>query len=364
MSENKINHKESIEAILFAAGGAIDLNTICKITNATKKELKPIIETLIKEYNTRESGLEILDIGSRFVMQIKPKYTEFAISVAPKELSSPILRTLSIIAYHQPVTQSRMIEMRGNSAYAHVKELKERGFVKAVPHGRTKLLKTTQMFSDYFGLDSKDPELIKEKIAELSQIQSGTKSLGRRFIVITPMYASLIELCGIKNCKVVDVYKPTIELGYVRTLIISKGYKEKVSNHTDAEIIEISTITFDDFISSIQLIESNGIANAKKSQEIIKTLKELKEKYISKAIVIDKKVNPETKMIAKMVKELRLGISNNGVCIAPDYKTSSTGKEIGVGAEIIVPTHQNIEGDLIERICKKYDAIIDGLLKK
>jgi len=25
----------------------------------------------------------------------------------------------------------------------------------------------------------------------------------------------------------------------------------------------------------------------------------------------------------------------------------------------IVPTHQNIEGDLIERICKKYDAIID-----
>ncbi|MDO9517036.1 MAG: SMC-Scp complex subunit ScpB, partial [Methanosarcinaceae archaeon] len=80
-----------------------------------------------------------------------------------------------------------------------------------------------------------------------------------------------------------------------------------------------------------------------------------------KALSISKRVQPATDMIARIVNDLRIGVSANGVLIAPDYETSSEGVEIGNNAEILVPTHKNLDSDLIERVCKKYDAIIDGL---
>lgn len=55
-------------------------------------------------YSSRGSGIEILDLGERYVMQVKPEYSELMREVAPKELSAPKLRTLSMIAYHQPAT--------------------------------------------------------------------------------------------------------------------------------------------------------------------------------------------------------------------------------------------------------------------
>ena len=87
----------------------------------------------------------------------------------------------------------------------------------------------------------------------------------------------------------------------------------------------------------------------------------MKERYASKTLVISKRVQPATDMVARIVNDLRIGVSANGVLIAPDYETSSEGVEVGKDADILVPTHRKLEGDLIERVCQKYDAIIDGL---
>jgi len=51
------------------------------------------------------------------------------------------------------------------------------------------------------------------------------------------------------------------------------------------------------------------------------------------------------------------------VNIAPDYGTSSEGKEIDGEADILVPTHKNAEMDVIKRLCQRYDAVIEGLKK-
>ena len=49
--------------------------------------------------------------------------------------------------------QSDLVADRGTHCYDHIKELVEKKFIDAVPEGRTKLLKTTGLFADYFGLD-------------------------------------------------------------------------------------------------------------------------------------------------------------------------------------------------------------------
>lgn len=366
MSDN-VSDKEVIEAALFAAGGAIDALTLAKLTGKKKKQAISLALELVNEYSLRESGLEVIDLGERYVMQVKPKYTDMVRPFAPKEMSAPMLRTLSMIAYHQPLVQSDLVDMRGNSAYDHIRELKERGFVEALPHGRTRLLRTTPLFADYFGLESNDPDLVKKKIVELSRLQSGqsglNKWLGRRFIGVTPMYESLMDLCGIRDYKVINAYEPTEEeldeLEDVYKLVISRGYAERVSKYYDGEIIEVSSTTFDDIIDSIRLLENVG--DIQKAGSSIELITDLKERYTSKALVISKKVQPATEMVARIVSDLRLGVSSTGIIIAPDYGTSTDGVEVSEGADILIPTHKNLEDDLLQRVCSKYDAVIDGL---
>ena len=362
-----MNEKETIEAALFAAGGALDAQTLGKIIGKPANKAVVIVETLVKEYSERESGIEIIDLGQRYVMQVKPMFTDLVRPVAPKELSAPMLRTLAMIAYHQPVVQSDLVDMRGNTVYDHIRELTDRGLIMSVPFGRTKKLQTTPLFADYFGLTSNEPEAIKQKIIELSRQQSGDKGLnkwlGCKVVAFTPMYQSLAILCGIEDYKVINAYDPTEEeieeLADVSKLIISRGYLEKVSRYYDGEIIEVGSTTFDDLIEAVEALENVG--NTQKVELTLSNLRELKERYVSKALLIDRKVKPVTDMIAKIVNDLRLGVSAEGVVIAPDYGLSSNDVQVSEGADILVPTHKSVESDLIERVCRKYDAIIDGL---
>ncbi len=66
-------------------------------------------------------------------------------------------------------------------------------------------------------------------------------------------------------------------------------------------------------------------------------------------------------MVSRIVNDLSLRISADGILIAPDYGTSKSGAKIGNGAQILIPTHRSIEGDLLQRVCTKYDSVLEGL---
>ncbi len=362
-----MNHKEIIEAALFVAGDGVNIRSLAKIVNIPEKNVIDTLRSLMEEYNIRETGLEIVETGEkRYVMQVKPRYSDVVSRLAPGEIKSPVLRTLSMVAYHQPIAQSELVDIRGNSAYEHIRELKDRGLVKAAPHGRTKILQTTTLFAEYFGIDSNDPESIRKKIIELSRKQSGSvgldRWLGRRVVAVTPMYESLMQICGITDYRVINAYSPDEDeldsLADVYRLIVSRGYSEQVSRYYDGEIIEIGSVTFSDLIDSIQSLED--IYDPDQARESIEKINELRERYVSKAMVIDRKVKPATDMISRIVSDLHIGISSAGVVIAPDYGVSSNGVDVSDDAQILVPTHEK-EGSLIERVCRKYDAVIDGL---
>lgn len=362
-----MSDKNAIEAALFAAGEAVGLENLAKLVGKKQKTTLKIVEELIRDYEERDAGLEIIDLGKRYVMQVKPAYSEQVRPFAPKEMTSPLLRTLSMIAYHQPVIQSDIVDLRGNTAYDHIRELISRGLVEATPKGRSKLLTTTLLFADYFNLEENNPEAIRKKIMELSREQSGKEGLdrwlGRRFIGFTPMYESLADLCGIKEFKVVDAYNPTEEdldtLDTVFKLIISNGYKERVSAHYAGEIIEVGSTTFDDLIGIMEALKESG--DPEIAEQSISRVRELREEYVSKAMTIGLKAYPATEMVARILNDLHIGISPEGVKIAPDYGKGSDGDEIDSNAALLVPTHKSIDGDIIERVAKKYETIIKGL---
>ncbi|MCZ7385450.1 MAG: SMC-Scp complex subunit ScpB [Candidatus Methanoperedens sp.] len=357
--------KEIIEAALFASGEPLDTVQLRNLVRG--KNVRELLQELMDEYAARGSPIEIREIEGRFVMQVKPEFAEKVRSLAPKELRSPVLRTLAMVAYHQPLTVADLVDRRGAAAYDHVRELEESGFVSAAPQGRTRLLQTTARFAEYFNLDSGDPEAIKRKIIELAREQKMglDKWLGKQGIGVTPMYESLMALCGIEEYELVNPYNPTDEqrdsLMDMGVLVISRGYKEKLGEYFDGRIIEVRATTFDDLTNSINILAEYG--SKRKVKESIEYISGLKQEYIERANFIIAKVAPQTEMVSRIVNELRLGISGDGIKIAPDYGTSSKGEEIGSGADILIPTHKNAEMDVIKRLCQRYDAVIEGLKK-
>lgn len=144
-----------LEAALYVAGRPLNLNELCSVLSTrSKRKTKRYTESLIKEYAARNTALEILELkDDRYVMQLKADFTPLVRKLVNRPLlSSGPLKTLSYIAYRQPISQKRVIQVRGQHAYGHVKLLREMGLVEAERSGRSMALKTTDYFADYFAL--------------------------------------------------------------------------------------------------------------------------------------------------------------------------------------------------------------------
>jgi segregation and condensation protein B len=144
-----------IEAALFVSGRPLDLNELCQVVGSrSKKKAQKYADTLMQEYAKRNTALEILALkDERYVLQVKAEFTPLIKKMVNRPLlSSGPLRTLSYIAYRQPVSQKRVVDVRGQHAYGHIKLLKDMGLIAAERSGRSMALKTTDYFADYFGL--------------------------------------------------------------------------------------------------------------------------------------------------------------------------------------------------------------------
>ncbi|MDL2260989.1 SMC-Scp complex subunit ScpB [Methanimicrococcus sp. OttesenSCG-928-J09] len=369
--------KQIIEAALFAAGSAVAVETLMKISGLSKKEVTRLAAELREDYAARGSGIEISDLSGRFVMQIKPEFAEKVKDVAPKELTSPQLKTLSIIAYHQPITKAEVVEMRGGNAYEHVNELHERGFIELKPHGRTTMMTTTKLFAEYFGIASNDSADVRNKMVEIYRAQGGQSDISRfafqKKLAVTEMYESLMRMCGITNYKVVNPYNPDENdlkiLEETDILIMAKGYADKLQTLNPpygGAVLEMSSTTFGDLMDDIHLIEKElgedftRFGKHSKKEENLNDLKELLEIYRNKALMVKSKASPGTEMSAKILGELGIGLSVDGIVVSPDYGTTKGGKKVKKG-EVTFPTHKSQSGNLIKRVCEKYDAVIGGL---
>ncbi|MCW3997738.1 MAG: SMC-Scp complex subunit ScpB [Candidatus Bathyarchaeota archaeon] len=155
VEEKTTNNLALLEAALYVAGRPLDLKELCSVLNTrSKKKTKKYVKLLIQELVSRKTVLEIIELkGERFVLQLKAEFTPLVKKLVNRPLlSSGPLKTLSYIAYRQPVSQKRVVEVRGQHAYAHVKLLRDMGLIIAERSGRSIALRTTDYFADYFGL--------------------------------------------------------------------------------------------------------------------------------------------------------------------------------------------------------------------
>lgn len=159
----KIAH---LEAILFMTTEPLSIDELQKNVRGRKDEIEKLLAVLRAKYENDESGIRLSETGG-YRLVVKPEYAEKVSQFAEHaDLSRGLLRVLSIIAYHEPVPQSEIVKVVGNRTYEYVKDLVERGLVKAEKKSRTRLLSTTKHFEEYFGARREEFKQLAEEAQE------------------------------------------------------------------------------------------------------------------------------------------------------------------------------------------------------
>lgn len=161
-----VGAKGAVEAALFSSPEAMRIADIAEKTGFPEEDVRIALMDLRREYDERDSAIVVAKIGAEFRMMLRSDYTAYTGKFAKAELPAGVMRTLSTIAYNQPVLQSELVKTRGPRVYEDVRRLVENDFVSARRSGQTMELTTTNHFSEYFGIGSTRKSDIKKWIEE------------------------------------------------------------------------------------------------------------------------------------------------------------------------------------------------------
>jgi len=141
-----------IEAALFQSSKPLKVEDFSRITAiAAPGHIEGLLKDLQAEYAQRGSPIQIVFENNAWVMRLRAEYVQKVAEFAKEaEVSKGGLRLLAFISKNEGVTQSQAARVLGSTVYQYVGELVESGFITAERKGRTRVLKTTQKFKDYF----------------------------------------------------------------------------------------------------------------------------------------------------------------------------------------------------------------------
>ena len=173
----------TIEAVLFTMGEAVDVEKIAVAIGHDKETTKKIVHQMMDRYNSREGGMEIIELEDSFQLATRREFYEALIKVAkqPKRyvLTEVQLEVLSIIAYKQPVTRQEVEKIRGVNSDHALNRLVEYGLVAEAGRldapGKPILFGTTEEFLRNFGVRSTEelpsiqPDLVEEMKSEAEE---------------------------------------------------------------------------------------------------------------------------------------------------------------------------------------------------
>jgi segregation and condensation protein B len=164
-----IREERKVESVLFSAGKPVSISEIQQATNTTRKKVVDALERLTQTYNIdrkKDTSIEVIKAGDKYTMQVKKRYFDKSVMIAKPEIQNYLLKTLSLIAFHQPIKQSNLRRMIGQKIYDHVDLLTEMKLVNSEKHGSTEMITTSKLFPEYFGINSTDPKDIREFLAK------------------------------------------------------------------------------------------------------------------------------------------------------------------------------------------------------
>lgn len=142
-----------IEAALFLGNRKFTYPELAILTKESVRRARTLVEKLAKDFNSRESSIELAVDAEGATLQVKPAFLPSVSSLSKNvELSRKALRILALIAKRGKILQSELRKYFRGDVYEYIAELKELGYVVSSKSGNTRLLAATTKFHETFQL--------------------------------------------------------------------------------------------------------------------------------------------------------------------------------------------------------------------
>lgn len=152
--------KSIVEGLIFASTEPLSPESIAGVVReASVQAVQKTLSELEQEYAQRSRGFVLARVAGGYQFRSLPRLAPWILEMKrlkPTRLSRAALETLSIIAYNQPITSTRIEQIRGVESSGTIKNLLERELAtivgrKDIP-GKPLLYGTTRRFLEVFGL--------------------------------------------------------------------------------------------------------------------------------------------------------------------------------------------------------------------
>jgi segregation and condensation protein B len=157
MEEERL--KAILESLLFAAGEPVPLVRLAAVLEnvVARDAIKKALSEMLVGYGGR--GVMLEEVAGGYQLRTPKEhalYVRKLLAAKPPRLSRPLLETLAIIAYRQPVTRPEIEQLRGVDSGGVLETLLERRLVRIAGRkeapGRPIMYATSPEFLEVFGL--------------------------------------------------------------------------------------------------------------------------------------------------------------------------------------------------------------------
>jgi len=158
MDEERL--KAILESLLFAAGEPVALARLATVLdNVAREAIKKALGEMILGYGAGARGVVLEEVAGGYQLRTPKEhalYVRKLLAAKPPRLSRPLLETLAIIAYRQPITRPEIEQLRGVDSGGVLETLLERRLVRIAGRkeapGRPIMYATSAEFLEVFGL--------------------------------------------------------------------------------------------------------------------------------------------------------------------------------------------------------------------
>ena len=150
-----------LEAALLISEGATPARKLAQVARLIDiKEVQQLIQVLNESYDRTRSAFRIEQTAAGYILMTRASLAPWLDRLhnrqAEMKLSAPMMETLTIVAYQQPVTRADVEAIRGVQSAEMIRQLMDRGLVRIGGEddslGRPFLYETTRQFLSMFGL--------------------------------------------------------------------------------------------------------------------------------------------------------------------------------------------------------------------
>lgn len=158
--------KRRVEAFLFIISKGLKLHELAEKTGSSEREVEDALNELQKDYSERNSAFSINSFNKLYRMSVDRSLITGLNELVPAEFSKSLIKTLSVVAWKQGITQGEVVRIRGNKAYDHIKQLSDMDFICAEPYGKSYKLVLSNKFFEYFNISKGEEKFIFEQFNE------------------------------------------------------------------------------------------------------------------------------------------------------------------------------------------------------